>query len=59
MLYQLSHLELVEMPTVFCQYESAVEHWELGNFCDMASTASKMASKDAKTQFIGPKWPSL
>ena len=32
---------------------------ELGNFCDMASTASKMASKDAKTQFIGPKWPSL
>ena len=47
-LYQLSYVGLVEEHTIFRQYKSAFDHWELNNFCDLASTSSKMASKDAK-----------
>ena len=59
MLYQLSHLELLENLTIFGQNESAVDHWKLRNFCVLVSTASKMASTYTKSLLSSPKRPGL
>ena len=50
---------MVENLTIFRQYESAVDHWELRSFCDLASTASTMASKAVKPQLNSVNWPGL
>ena len=59
MLYRLSYDELVEDYAILRLYESDVDHWELRNFCDLASTASKTASKDAKTKLNSLNWLGL
>ena len=58
-LNQLSYHEMVENLTIFRQSESAVDHWELQKLCDMASTASKMASTYTKSLLGSPKRAGL